>query len=187
MTTRLTPICIADGPTLTGDTPASCLPLSCPLTLPAGYWTVGKAIRLRMSGKLSTKITNARGDFDELPGVARFDFRLGGIVVWDSLGVLLDPISRATDLPWTLNVEITCRAAGVESTTFLGTGVFSCAAITGAGTQPSAGASVVVPWSTAPAGGAAVNAFIALPVDVFFTQTSARGSLTVSQYAIEEI
>lgn len=185
----ITPICIADGPTLQQSGAASCIPRTCAVTLPAGYFALGRKFHLSMAGKLSTAVLDASGAFDESPGSARFDLRLNGTVVWDTGAIVLNPLARAVNLPWSLTALIDCVSVGVDAaTTFRGAGTFACAAITGApASQPRASAIAALPWGTPPAAGLGVNAFTPLSVDVFFTQTSARGSLTVSQYAIEEL
>lgn len=188
MGTRITPICIADGPTLTGTTPASCVPLSCARTvLDPYYWSPGKIWRLSMSGKHSTVVKSARGDLDELPGSLRLDLRFGNVVAWDTLACLLDPLAAATDLPWTLDAEIRCNAVSDGLVTFTGSGLITGALSGIPASQPRAGACAVVPWGTAPTAGASIDARIGLPVDVFFTQTNPRGSFTVTKYSIEEI
>ena len=189
MTTRITPACIADGPTLTAAGHASCVPTRCPLTLPPGYWTEGKRWRLSLRGHITTSILDARGTLNASPGTARFDLRLGGIVVWDSGAIALNTSGAYTAQPWALDVEIGCRSIGVGSAaTLLGVGAWTCADMAGASlTPPAAGGAIVVPVNAAPAVGAGFNSFAALDVDVHFSQSVSTGSLTVVQYAIEEV
>jgi hypothetical protein len=185
----ISPICVADGPALTGSAPQLCTPPDCPVVLDRGYWTPGKRWRLRASGIVSTVVKNAAGDRDELPGSMRFDVRFGGVVVWDSGEALLDPLAAVASKPWSLDVELACRVAGSASTTLIGSGTLTSSALKGvsATAQPSAGASAALPWGTPPVVGAAFNSFLPLQAEVFFTNPSPRGSLTVQQYTIEEL
>lgn len=189
MTTLITPICIADGPTLTGTAAASCVPVACPLMLLAGYWQPGMRWRLTLAGKLSSSILDPRGLVNQLPGTARFDLRFGAQVVWDSLPITLNASGAYSNVPWRLDVELVCRSVGGGNTAvLLGTGIFTCADLDGASTAPpAAGGSIVVPVASAPAVGGVFDAGARLGVDVMFSQTASTGSLTVSHYAIEEV
>lgn len=183
----LTPACIADGPTITASTPTSCVPVRCPLTFEPGYLTEGATLRLRMSGKISTSILDGLGTLNQSPGTARFDLRLGGVVVWDSLAVPLNTALGLTNVPWVLSVELRCRAIG-SAATLIGTGTWHCIAVKGgSAVAAKASANAVLPWNTAPVVGAAFDSYARLGVDVFFTQTVGTGSLTVSGYSLEEV
>ena len=189
MANLITPACLTAGPTITAATPASCIPTSCPLTLDPGYWELGKRWRIRLSGKISSSILDGRGTLNQSPGSARFDLRLGGQVVWDSLAIPLNSSGAFTAVPWCLEVEVTCQSIGVgTAATLLGEGKFICADIDGASiTPPAAGGIAVVPWATTPAAGPGFNSFARLDVDVYFSQTVGTGSLTVLYYAISEL
>ena len=90
-----------DGPTLTAAAAASCVPTYVPTTLPAGYWQIGRIWRLRATGRISCVVTT--------PGTARFDLRLGGVVAFDTLAIPLNIVAK-TNVPWVLDVLMTCRA-----------------------------------------------------------------------------
>ena len=186
MTTRLTPKCIADGPTLTRPEPASCVPVSCPLTLPAGYWVEGKSWRLTLAGKISSSNLDALRMLNVPSGFARYDLRLGGVVAWDSGEIALNSSGDFTNVPWSLTVELTCRAIG-SAATLIGVGVFACADLDGASTSPPKAGGVIVVPVTAPAVGATFDSFAELQVGVFSASRYATGSRTVQQYSIEEI
>ena len=140
-----------DGPTLTAAAAASCVPTYVPTTLPAGYWQIGRMWRLTAAGRISSVITT--------PGTARFDLRLGGVVAFDTLAILLDSVAAHTTVGWYLNVLLTCRAVGSgTSANLIGQGTWACEDILGVpATAPKGVLSAIVPWNAAPAVGTGFN------------------------------
>lgn len=170
-----------DGPTLTAAAAASCVPTYVPTTLPAGYWQIGRIWRLRATGRISCVVTT--------PGTARFDLRLGGVVAFDTLAIPLNIVAK-TNVPWVLDVLMTCRAVGSGTSANLlsqGTWLSEAGLNTAVpATGPGPGGNVV-PYNAAPAVGTGFNSQSALTLDFFFTQTAATGSLTVHQFIIEQM
>ncbi len=181
MASRLIALATSDGPTLTAAAAASCLPTNVPWTLPAGYWQVGRAWRLRAAGRISCVVTT--------PGTARYDLRLGGVVAFDTLAMPLNIVAKTT-VSWYLDVDMVCRAAGSGTTTTLfSKGLWlSEASINTAvpSTGPGPGGQLV-PYNAVPVVGTGFNCQTALTVDFFFTQTVATGSMTLHQFYIEEL
>jgi hypothetical protein len=169
-----------DGSTLTAAAAASCIPAAAKFTFPANFFdTIGKAIRVKASGRISSVITT--------PGTARFDLRLGGTVVFDGLAILLDTVAAHTNVGWMLEVVLTCRAIG-STANFMGQGTWTCEDILGVpATAPKGVLAAILPWNSAPAVGSNVDATTALQLDMQFTQTVATGSLTVHQYLVESL
>lgn len=170
-----------DGPALTAAAAASCVPTYIPTTLPAGYWQIGRMWRLKATGRISCAVTT--------PGTARYDLRLGGIVVFDTLAIPLNIVAK-TNVRWDLEVILTCRAVGSgTSANLFGSGYWlSEANILTAlpATGPGPGG-CLVPFNAAPVVGAGFNSQSALTLDFFFTQTVATGSMTVHQFMIEQL
>ncbi|MBY0490649.1 MAG: hypothetical protein K2R93_12475 [Gemmatimonadaceae bacterium] len=171
----------SDGPTLTAAAAASCVPTYVPTTLPAGYFQVGRKWRLRASGRISCAVTT--------PGTARFDLRLGGVVAFDTQAMPLNIVAQ-TNVPWVLDVLLTCRAVGSgTSANLIGQGFWlSPASINTAApaTGPGPGGQMV-PYNIAPAVGTGFNSQSALTLDFFFTQTVATGSLTLHDFMLEQL
>ena len=170
-----------DGATLTAAAAATCLPTShASLTLPTGYWSIGKMWQLKASGRISSVITT--------PGTARFDLRMGAVVAFDTGAILLDTVAGHTTMPWVLDVLLTCRAIGPStSTTLLGQGTWCCEDILGTpASSPKGGIVAMVPWNAAPAVGTGFSNVTTHLVDFFFTQTVATGSMTLHQFQIIE-
>ena len=170
-----------DGPTLTAAAAASCVPTYVPTTLPAGYWQIGRMWRLTAAGRISSVITT--------PGTARFDLRLGGVIAFDTLAILLDSVAAHTTVGWYLDVLLTCRAVGSgTSANLIGQGTWACEDILGVpATAPKGVVPAIVPWNAAPAVGTGFNSQSALTLDFFFTQTVATGSMTLHQFLIEQL
>ena len=109
-----------DGPALTAAAAASCLPTYAPTTLPAGYWQIGRVWRVTLTGRISVVVTT--------PGTLRWDVRLGGTVVADTLAVLGNIVAK-TNVGFYLEGLLTCRAVGSGT---------SCRTVGGMG-RPSSG------------------------------------------------
>lgn len=169
-----------DGPTLTAAAAASCVPTYVPTTLPAGYFSIGRILRLRASGRISCVVTT--------PGTARFDLRLGGVVAFDTLAMPLNIVAK-TNVSWHLDVLLTCRSVGSGTSAHLiGQGWWLSEAsilVPLPATGPGPGGQLV-PYNTAPVVGTGFNSASALTLDFFFTQTVATGSMTLHQFMLEQ-
>lgn len=171
----------ADGPSLTAAAAASALSANDKFYLPAGYWDrVGKGLDIYASGRISSAITT--------PGTARFDLRIGGTVVWDSLAILLDTVAAHANVGWLLKLRLTARSVGGgTNTTLFGQGEFTCEDILGTpATAPKGSLTAVLPWNSAPAVGAGFDGLPSQQLDFFFTQTVATGSMTMHQFIAVE-
>lgn len=172
-----------DGPTLTAAAAASCLPTAVSnITLAPGYWYVGRAWRLRATGRISNVVTT--------PGTARYDLRIGGTVVFDTNAMPLNIVAK-TSVPWVLDVLLVCRSVGTgTSTTLFGQGTWlseSSINTAAAATGPGPGGQIV-PYNAAPAvGGGFNNNGTSNAIDLFFTQTVATGSMTLHNIVIESL
>lgn len=169
----------ADGPTLTAAAAATCLPAAAQISLPANYFVLGKVVRIEAQGRISNVITT--------PGTARFDVRLGGIVVFDTGALNLNTAAK-TNVPWWLQILLTCRSAGPGvQTTLMGFAMLQSEALVGAPANSAGGnASLVAPVG-APVVGAGFDSTAAQALDLFFTQTVATGSLTLHTYKVESL
>lgn len=169
-----------DGTTLTAAAAATCIPAAAKITLPNNYFEIGKVIRITMHGRISCVVTT--------PGTARFDVRLGGIVVFDSLAMNLNIVAK-TNVPWWLEVLLTCRAIGNSTNSnLMGVSRFTSEAVIASPLSTVGGNGTILgPVASAPAVGGGFDNTAANALDVFFTQTVATGSLTVHQYVVESL
>lgn len=181
MTVQVIASAYTDGPTLTAAAAASALPTYVPTTIPAGYFQIGRVLRLTASGRISCVVTT--------PGTARFDVRLGAITVFDTLAIPLNIVAK-TNVSWYLEVLLTCRSVGTgTSATLFGSGYFlSEANINTAvpSTGPGPGGQLV-PYNTAPVVGTGFDSTVANAFDFRFTQTVATGSMTLHQFLLEQL
>lgn len=169
-----------DGPTLTAAAAAQCIPPNAKVTLPNNFFTIGKMLKITASGRISNVVTT--------PGTARFDVRIGGIIVFDSLAMNLNIVAK-TNVGWLLELLLTCRAVGSGTgTTLMGQGRFTSEAVI-ASPLPTVGGSgsLILPVGAAPAVGNGFDNTAANALDMFFTQTVATGSMTLHQYAVESL
>lgn len=164
-----------DGPTLTAAAAASCLPTYALPQLPAGFFALGRMLRITAAGRISSVVTT--------PGTARFDIRLGGTVVFDTGAQALNA-AALTNAPWMLDILLTCRAVGSGTLANL-IGVSRWNSTDTAG-EHGHGSAFVLP-AGAPAVGSGFSSVAALSMDMFFTQTVATGSMTLHQFAVEQL
>jgi hypothetical protein len=165
-----------DGAAVTSTTPTSLLPAAAKYTLPTNFFAIGKQLLIKASGRISSVITT--------PGTARFDIRFGATVVFDGLAILLDSVAAHTNVGWTLEILLTCRAIG-SSANLMGQGTWTCEDILGVpASAPKGVLSAILPWNSAPAVGNNFDSTATQQVDMFFTQTVATGSITLHQYSL---
>jgi hypothetical protein len=148
-------------------------------TFPANFFEVNRKIRVVATGRISCAVTT--------PGTARFDFRLGGSVVWDSLAINLNVVAK-TNVHWHLEASLITQASGdgTTATLFPANCIFSSEALVGS-PLPTAGGSgsVLLPYNTPPVVGAGFNSTVSQQFDLFFTQTVATGSCQLHTLCIE--
>ena len=113
-----------DGPTLTALASASCIPVASRIQLPAGYWTIAKAWKGLVTGRVSCAATT--------PGTFRLDLRLGAagsVVVFDSGPLNLNVLAK-TSVPFRFEFDLSCRSVGNGTgTTLWGLGNFESEAL----------------------------------------------------------
>lgn len=167
---------LIDGPVLTAASSSSCLPATKP-TLSANFFdTLPQVLFIKLHGRISCVVTT--------PGTARFDVRLGGTVVWDSLAIPLNVVAQVT-VPFDLEIMLTLRAIG-SAASFMGVGRFTSHAVVGAAAPGTGGAtSEMLPYNTAPVVGSTFDTEVSQQLDMNFTQTVGTGSMTVHQAVFE--
>jgi hypothetical protein len=150
-------------------------------TFPANFFEVHRGLHIVASGRISCAVTT--------PGTARFDLRLGGTVVWDSLAINLNVVAK-TNVHWALDLTLLCQAAGNGTTAalFPGPCIWTSEAVVGS-PLPTVGGhgSVLLPYNTAPAVGAGFNSTASQQFDLFFTQTVATGSVQLHTLKIASL
>jgi hypothetical protein len=168
------------GPTLSAAAAASCIPTPSRIVLPNSYFQIGKRLCLSLWGKMSCAVTT--------PGTARFDVRMGPsgtIVVFDTGALNLNIVAK-TDVPWWLDIVLTCQEVGAGTATkFMGLARFTSEAVIASPLPAVGGIGTLIAPVGAPALGTGFDNTAANVIDMFFTQTVATGSLTVLGYSVE--
>lgn len=85
-------------------------------TLPSGFFdTVGKQVRMTVTGDISTLVTT--------PGTITFQLMLGSVIAWTSGAIQLNATAHTTK-PFWLDVLLTCHVVGSGTTAKLhGSGI----------------------------------------------------------------
>lgn len=169
-----------DGPALTAAAAATAIPAAALLTIPAGWWQIGRCLKVTAGGRISCAVTT--------PGTARFQVRHSAISIFDSLAINLNIVAKV-NVPWWLEVILTCRSIGSGTAATVFPQASWCSEALIGSPLPTVGGSgnVLLPYNVAPAVGAGFDSTIANVMDFFFTQTVATGSLTVHQYKVEAL
>jgi hypothetical protein len=166
------------GAAITAASETSLLPAAQVKTLPANFFAVGRTLRIRASGLISTVITT--------PGTLRFKVKLGSVAVFDSLAILPDAAAAHSAKGWDLEILLTCRAVGSGTSANLwGSGKFTSEVVAGSGTMPLGALVAMLPWNSTPAAGSGFDSTATQALDLTFTQTVATGSITLEQYFVE--
>lgn len=168
-----------DGAALANSTSAtSLLPAHAKATLPAGYWLIGRMLRVTLRGRVSNIATT--------PGTLTLDVRLGSVVVFNCGAISLN-ITAKTNVTFTFEALLACRAIGAgTSANLLGIGSFQSESVVGSAAGMAG--EVQLPAS-APAVGTGFDSTAAQTVDVFgtFSTANAGNSITAHQYLLESL
>lgn len=168
-----------DGATLVAAAAATCIPPAALITIPAGWFQIGRVLKIRALGRISCAVTT--------PGTARFQVRLGAVSVFDSGALNLNIVAKA-NVPFQFECVLTCRSIGNGVTaTLFGIGSFVSEAVVGSPVNTAGGNGSLLCPVGAPAVGTGFDSSIANILDLFFTQTVATGSLTVHEYLVESM
>jgi hypothetical protein len=170
-----------DGAALTNTTTAtSLLPAQSKLVLPANFFaTVGSALRVRATGRISTLVTS--------PGTLTLDLRFGSTVVANG-GTMNLNVTAQTNASWWLDMLLTARAVGA-SANLMFMGQFTSRGIVGSGTAAAGSAGQVLLPDTAPAVGSNFDSTATQTVDLFATWSvaNASNSITLHQFILESL
>lgn len=76
-------------------------------TIPADWWAIGKCVDIKIDASLSNIVTT--------PGTVTFQVMMGSIVVLTS-GAMIFNDTAHNDLPFGMDIRLTCRAIGSSTT-----------------------------------------------------------------------
>jgi hypothetical protein len=152
----------------TQTTPGSILAPAAKFTLPANFMEIGRHLKLRASGRMSTQAT---------PGTLTLDVRFGSIVVLNG-GASGTLNASQTNVTWRLEADLICRSIGASTTaTMYGTMLMHSLGMSAS--LPS----VVFP-TTSPAAGTGFDSTVAFVVDLFATWSAASNSIRCDDFEL---
>jgi hypothetical protein len=169
-----------DGAALSASTTqTSLLPSSRKVAaLPLGYFDrIGKVLTFAASGRISTVVTT--------PGTLTLTFRLGSVDVFSSGAMTLNTTAQ-TNVNWTFEGELICRAIGSgTSTTLFPKGCrFMSHAVIGSPAPTAGGGGVhMLPYNAAPAVGSGFDNGASQLVDFMGTWSVNSGSNSITLHA----
>ena len=151
------------------------------ITWPPNYWQVGKSMKVTVLGGIGTLVTT--------PGTITFQVMIGSVVVWTSGAIQMNATAH-TDLPFILEVWLTCRAIGSgTSANFMGQGRVGGIMFTLTAAQiDEVNAPGIFPApATTPAVGTGFDSTTAQIQDFFvgLSVNNAANTVTVDQYIVE--
>jgi len=167
-------------------TAVSIIPPAARYTLPANYFSIGKKLRVTASGRISNVVT-AQPTFT-------FQVMMGptsNIIVFTG-GAMTCSTTAHTNVPWSVEIDLTCRAIGDSTTAnLMGQGrVWSQAFVASGATADGANThtTLMIP-NTAPAVGTGFDSTVAMVVDLFAAcgTSNASNAIQCHQYALESL
>lgn len=177
----------ADGAALTNTVTATSILLAASKPqLYAGFFYIGKKIRIYAGGRISTVVTT--------PGTLTLDVRLGPadpptIIVANGGAMSLNIVAK-TNVPWRLTWDLTCRAIGNGTlANLMHQGSWQSEAVIGAAVPTAGGAGSHLLPNAAPAVGTGFNSTVGLFMDLFATWSvaNAANSILCHQFHVEEL
>lgn len=151
--------------------------------LPAGFFSPGKSIRIRVQGGISNIVTT--------PGTITFQVMIGSAIAFTSGAIQLNATAHTT-LPFDLEIILTCRAEGSgTSANAMGQAKITGVMVTKTAgqTDDAQGDQTIMAPATAPAVGAGFDSTIANILDFFagFSISNAGNGVKIEGYVVEAL
>lgn len=162
-----------DGAALASSTSAtSILPAAAKYTLPANYLQIGRILRVRAAGRVSTTTG---------PPTLTFEVKFGSTSAFSSGAVTT--VASVTNKTWELWVDMTCRSIGAStSATLFGVGRLTSAGVVGA--TGGAASTAMLPDS-APAIGTGFDSTASNVIDLYATWSASSASNSILCHTFE--
>jgi hypothetical protein len=150
------------------------------ITIPAGFWQIGRMMRVFVAGAVSNLVTT--------PGTMNFQVKIGSVAAFDTGAIQLNATAHTT-LPFWLDIVMTCRAVGSgTSANLMGQGQITGFMFTRTAGQTDdvQGHQTLLVPQTAPAVGTGFDSTIANIVDFWagFSISNAANGVQVQQYKV---
>jgi hypothetical protein len=170
-----------DGPAYTASTtPTSILHATAKYQFIPNYFYVGRKLWVRASGRVSNVVTT--------PGTLTLDLRVAsGTISIASSGAMALNVVAKTNVPWTLEWELTVRAVGSgTSANSFHQGKWASESVIGSALPSAGGAGMHMLPNAAPAVGAGFDSSAAQILDLYATWSiNNANSITVHQFELE--
>ena len=150
---------------------------------PAGFFIIGKRLRITVYGGIGTLVTT--------PGTITFQVMIASVIAFTTGAIQLNATAH-TNLPFQLQIDLTCRAVGNSTNAnLMGQAVITSkvVTVTAAQTDGANTNSVIMVPATAPAVGTGFDSTIANILDFFagFSISDAANTVKIEQYTVEEL
>ena len=153
--------------------------------VPAGFWYIGRKVRITVQGGISNRVTG--------PDSTTFEVKLGPTanIVAFTTGAMTLTTTAHTTLPFWCEIDLTCRAVGSGTSANL----MGQARVTGqmfqygtAGADSNAGGCIMGP-NTAPAVGTGFDSTTSSILDFWVAQSvsNAGNGIQIQQYEVESL
>jgi len=151
-----------DGPSLSNSSSATSIIVAADkIIFPAGFFCVGRAIRIRGMGRLSNIVTT--------PGTLTIDVKLGSVVVWTSGAMQLSTTAHTT-LPFVFSIDLVARAEGTSTNAnMIGIGEFHGQQFNISSSDPTTGHPALVAPNSTPAVGTGYDSSATQQLDIVAT------------------
>lgn len=171
-----------DGTALASSTSAtSILPPAAIYTLPANYFEIGRAIRIKAHGRISNIVTT--------PGTLTLDVRFGAVIVANGGTMALNTTAK-TNVPWMLEWTLTCRSIGAStSATMMHQGRWTSESVIGSALPSAGGAGTHLLPNATPAVGTGFASTSSQTVDLFakWSVSDSGNSIQLHGYTLEAL
>lgn len=168
-----------DGTALvTSTTATSLLPSAAKYTLPANFFSIGKQLLVRASGRISNIVT--------APGTMTLDLRLGAVIAANGGAMSLNIVAK-TNVPWYLEWLLTCRSiGGGTSATLMHQGKWLSESVIGSPLPTVGGAGEHLLPNATPAVGTGFDSTATQIVDLFgkWSVSDAANSILCHQFSL---
>lgn len=144
-------------------------------TIPANFFSIGKTIRVRAMGRISTVVTT--------PGTLTLDLRFGASTVQFNGGAMSLNIVAKTNVSWTFEAYLTCRSIGNSTlATLLGMGAWASEAVILSGLPTVSTNGIFVLPAATPVAGTGFDSTVSNVLDLFGTWSVANAANSIQTH-----
>lgn len=166
---------VADGPTVTGVSQTSIIPVGAVWTMPANWLYVGRKLLIKANGRITT---------DATAGNITWTVRIAGSInAFTSANLPMK--NSITTMGWELELMLTCRTIGNAAVaTLFGNGRLQGELTLGSAAPATSGSLPYLLQHSAPAVGTGFNSVQANTVDLMATMDNTGNTLICHDYTL---